>query len=123
MSQKKKAKEDRVLNSSIGNISDKILDDEHEYIFDESDEEGLVMSGKLGVGADGHPVTILVSDEVTGAEIEMNHVHNALLVIEDKRKNSSGWLSLVVGDIKKVGDVLQIVAQATMEELKKILKN
>ncbi len=121
MSQKKKPKEDRVINNSISTISDKILEDDQEY-FLEDDEEGLVMSGKLGVGADGHPVTIMITDEITGAEVEMNHVHNALLVIEDRRKSSSGWLSLVVGDIKKVGDILHVVAQATIEELKKILK-
>lgn len=123
MAKKVKAKEDKVISTSPTPISDKILDEDQEYVFEDASEDGLVMSGKLGVGAEGHPVTITVTDEVTGAEIEMNHVHNALLVIEDKRKSSSGWLSLVIGDIRKVGDILHIVAQATMEELKKILKN
>ncbi len=83
-------------------------------------DEALVISGELGLG--GNPVTILVIDEVTGMEMEINHVKNALFVIEDKRKNSSGWLSLVIGDIEKVGEVLRFVAKATVKELKRMVK-
>jgi hypothetical protein len=85
-----------------------------------SEEEAMVISGELGLG--NNPMTITLTDEVTGMEMELTHVKNALLVIEDQRKSSSGWLSLVIGDIEKVGDVLKFVAKATVKELKRMVK-
>lgn len=85
-----------------------------------NEDEAMVISGELGIG--GNPVTITVIDEVTGMEMEINHVKNALFVIEDQRKSSSGWLSLVIGDVEKVGEVLRFVAKATVKELKRMVK-
>lgn len=79
-----------------------------------------VLSGRLEVGAKGHPVTIMIVDEVTGAEMEFNHVHNALVMVEERRKSSTGWLSLIVGSASKLKPVLAMIASATVEELKKL---
>lgn len=119
--------------------ADKILEigtsplDRDEYWFDEEyDDElevgigeigdSLVVSGEMEVGSSGNPVSIKITDEVTGMEMELSHVKNALLVVEDKRSSSSGWLSMLVGDVNKVGDVLRFIAKATVEELSKLTK-
>jgi len=83
--------------------------------------EELIMSGKMDVGRSGRPVTILVEDEETGEALEINHVRNAMLLIEDNRKSTSSWLSLLIGDIEKVGGVIKFVAKASLEELQKLL--
>lgn len=83
-------------------------------------DESMVISGELSLG--GNPVTIVVIDEVTGMEMEINHVRNGLIAIDDQRKSSSGWLSMVVGDADKVGEILRFVAKATVAELKRMMK-
>src|SRR5688572_6444337 len=109
----KKAKRDIILDVSSSSplVSEIYPEWEDEEIVDaglemtsSSDDEAMVSSGELGLG--GNPVTITITDGVTGMEMELSHVKNALLVLEEQRKNSSGWLSLVIGDIQKVGDVL-----------------
>ncbi len=82
--------------------------------------ETMMISGEMGVGSDKHPVTIKIVDEITGMEMEMSHVKNALLVVEDERRSTSGWLSMVIGDVNRVGEVLRFIAKATVEELRKI---
>lgn len=84
------------------------------------EDEAMMISGDLGIG--NNPVTVTITDEVTGMEMELNHVKNALFVIEDERKSSSGWLSLVIGDVERVGEVLRFVAKATVKELKRLVK-
>lgn len=84
------------------------------------EEDGMTISGELGLG--GNPVTIIVIDEVSGMEMELSHVKNALLIVEDRRKSSSGWLSLMIGDVEKVGEVLRFIAKATVKELKRLIK-
>jgi|SRR5688572_13851857 len=128
---KKKEKKDRILmapgrSALVTDIypeweeDEQMVETELQLSKGVGNDEALVISGELGLG--GNPVTIVVIDEVTGMEMEINHVKNALFVIEDKRKNSSGWLSLVVGDIEKVGEVLRFVAKATVKELKRMVK-
>lgn len=85
-----------------------------------TEEETLVVSGELGKG--GHPVTITVLDEVTGQEMEISHIKNALIMLEDERPHSSGWLSLMIGDVKRIGEILSFVAKATVKELKRMVK-
>lgn len=85
-------------------------------------DEALVLSGEMEVGKGGNPVTISILDETTGESMEINHVANALLVIEDKRSSSNGWLSLLVGDLDKVGAVFKLLAKATLDELRRIVR-
>ncbi len=85
------------------------------------DERKTMLSGSVGVGAHGHPVTIVIVDEISGAEMEFNHVHNAVLMIEEKRKGSTGWMSLVVGNVSKIKPVLEMIVGATLDELKKLV--
>lgn len=80
------------------------------------------MAGRLELGAHGHPVTILIMDEVSGAEMEFNHVRSALIVVEEKRKGSAGWLSMMVGNVEKIKPVLEMIAQATLDELKRLVR-
>jgi hypothetical protein len=115
---KKKKKIDRVLFSGESPLDEDWGFDEE--VMDYSDDE-LVISGEMEVGK-GRPVTIKLIDEVTGMEMEMNHVKNALLVVEDQRKSSSGWLATVIGDVNKLSEVLRFIARATVDELKKIAK-
>jgi hypothetical protein len=84
------------------------------------EEDNLSISGKVELGMDGHPVTITIVDEITGAEMEINHVKNGLFLIEDSRTNSSGWLSMLIGDIRKIGDVLRFISRATLSEIKRM---
>lgn len=85
-----------------------------------AEEESLAISGKVELGMDGHPVTVTITDEITGAEMEVNHVKNALFLIEDSRSSSNGWLSMLIGDIRKVGDVIRFISRATIGEIKKL---
>ena len=50
---------------------------------------GVSVEGDLEIGRKGHPVTVIIEDEVSGEVLEVNHVESAFLVIEDKRKNTS----------------------------------
>jgi len=91
----------------------------------ESEDAGskdVVISGNLGIGEMGNPVTIMVEDEITGEILEINHVESAFVVIEDKRRNSSGWLAVAVGEVKKLNQVLGFLAGTTLDGLKKMIK-
>lgn len=83
--------------------------------------EDVMMSGELDIGKSGNPVTIIIRDEKEGSEIEFNNVNQAWLMLEEKRKSSTGWLSLIIGDVGKIVDVLRFVAKATVEELKQLV--
>lgn len=87
-----------------------------------SDRQGLAIAGELNIGRNGNPVTIVVEDEETGEVLEVNHVKNAVLLIEDQRKNSSGWLSVAIGSIEKISEVLEFLTKTTLEGLRKITK-
>lgn len=82
--------------------------------------EETLMSGELQLGKDGGPVTIVVRDE-EGSELEFSNVSQAWLMIEEKRKSSTGWISLVVGDVEKVIEVIKTVCKAGIEELKAMM--
>ena len=82
----------------------------------------IVISGNLGIGEKGNPVTILVEDETTGESLEINHVESAFLVVEDKRRSSSGWLAVAVGGMEKLNQVLGFLAGTTLEGLRKMMR-
>jgi hypothetical protein len=110
---KKRMKQDVVLKTNV---------DMGDTGFTESHEEALVLSGEMEVGKNGNPVTISIVDELTGEAMEINHVANALLVLEDKRRSSSGWLSLLIGDLDKIGSIFRLLAKATLDELRRITR-
>ncbi|MBI3954787.1 hypothetical protein HY333_01955 [Candidatus Collierbacteria bacterium] len=84
--------------------------------------EGLMISGKIGIGKKGHQVTIVVEDEETGETMEINHVNSALLIIEDQRRSSNGWLCMAIGQVEKLGDVLEFLAKMTLSGIKNLVK-
>jgi hypothetical protein len=86
------------------------------------ESKDIVISGNLGIGNKGNPVTIVVEDEVTGESLEMSHVESAFVVVEDKRKSSSGWLAIAVGEVKKLNQVLGFLAGTTLDGLKKMIR-
>ena len=124
---KKKRLEDKILVIGGSPLDDNWWSNEADDEFAQKvedmadDGETMMVSGEMGLG-DRHPVTILIIDEITGAEIEMTHVKNALVVVEDERKSTSGWLSMVIGDVDKLGEVLRFIARATVNELKRLVK-
>ena len=109
---KKLNKRDVVVKSNI-DLSDQALFEPH--------DEALVLTGELEVGKAGNPVTISILDETTGESMEINHVSNALLVVEDRRRSTNGWLSLLIGDLDKIGSVFRLLAKATLDELRRIV--
>ena len=122
-----KSKKDRILSLEKSPLAEELLKKWDEEAPDEVKIEGRLdgsktrLSGKMEIGAAGHPVSILVMDEVTGAELEFNHVHNALLMVEEKRRGSSGWVSLVAGSVGMIKPVLEMIATATLDELKRLV--
>ena len=80
----------------------------------------MMVSGDLGIGKKGNPVTIVVEDEITGEMLEINNVNSAFLIVEDARKNTNGWLALAVGGVGKLSEVLNFLTQTTLESLKKL---
>ena len=87
-----------------------------------TETKDVVISGNLGIGEKGNPVTILVEDEVTGESLEINHVESAFVVVEDKRNSSLGWLAIAVGEVKKLNQVLGFLSKTTLDGLKKMIK-
>lgn len=124
----KKKNQDKILEQENSPLNESWWSDEADDDFAQrvedlaEDGETMMISGEMGLGKDRHPVTILITDEVTGAEMEMTHVKNALVVVEDERKSTSGWLSMVIGDVEKLGDVLHFIAKATIQELKRLVR-
>src|SRR3989344_3512377 len=78
-------------------------------------QSSLAVSGQINIGKNGNPVTIFIEDEETGEVLEVNHVRTALLVIEDSRRSTSGWLSVALGSLPKLSEVLQFIAKITLE--------
>lgn len=87
-----------------------------------SNQSSLAVSGQINIGKSGNPVTIYIEDEETGEVLEVNHVKTALMVIEDSRKSTSGWLSVALGSLPKLSEVLQFIAKITLEGLEKMTK-
>lgn len=83
---------------------------------------GVSVEGDLEIGRKGHPVTVTIEDEVSGEVLEVNHVESAFLVIEDRRRNTSGWLAIAIGEVKTLGKVLGFLAGATLDNLKEMVK-
>lgn len=98
---------------------DKVVD-VFEREFAEGDAREVVMSGRLNIGKSGNPVTITVEDEVTGEVMEISNVSSALLMIEEARRSSSGWMSLIFGDLKKIEEVLEFLSKISLAGLKKM---
>jgi len=86
------------------------------------ESQDMAISGNLGIGASGHLISLFVEDEVTGEILEINHVESAFLMVEDKRKRSSGWLAVVVGEVSKISRVLGFLSKLTLDNLKKMTK-
>ena len=122
MSKKKNKKKnqkrtDRVLSDKDSPLAGELFVD----LDDKEGKEDVMMSGELDIGKSGNPVTIIIRDEKEGSEIEFNNVNQAWLMLEEKRKSSTGWLSLIIGDVGKIVDVLKFVAKATADELKQLV--
>jgi len=86
------------------------------------ENQGMAVTGELNIGRHGNPITIVIEDEETGEVLEVNHVQSALLMIEDQRSSSSGWLSLTVGSIERVSQVLEFLTRTTLDGLRKLTK-
>jgi len=98
---------------------DMVIDVSREKL-DEDAAQEVVMSGKLNIGKGGNPVTITVEDEVTGEVMEINNVGSALLMVEEVRRSSSGWISMIFGDLGKVAGVLGFMSKMTLAGLEKM---
>ncbi len=107
-------------------LTDKLLVDSP--ILDQDEEgmlsmpSGLAVTGQLNIGKNGNPVTIYIEDEETGETLEVNHVKTALLVIEDSRKSSNGWLSIAIGSLSKLSGVLEFLSKVTLSGLERLTK-
>ena len=113
---KSKHKNDRIVSQIGSPLKNEMFSaDEREWA------EQVAVSGDLDIGRRGNPVTVIIEDEVSGQTLEINHVDSAFLVVEDKRSGSSGWLAMVLGDLKKVGKVLDFLAGVSLENLKKMM--
>lgn len=117
----KTRKEDKLLSSFDSPLGDD-WETESKEVEDEGKDVGLSVEGDLEIGRKGNPVTLVIEDEVNGEILEVNHVESAFLVVEDKRKNSSGWLAVAIGEIKTLGKVLGFLTEATLENLKEMVK-
>ena len=106
---------DRLLLGFDSPLLDEMGEDE------EVGEKDIVISGNLGIGERGNPVTILVEDEITGESLEINHVESAFVVVEDKRRSTTGWLAVAVGEVKKLNQVLSFLSKTTLDGLKKMI--
>ena len=100
-------------------LVDKIMIDSGSPILNE-EHENIAVSGKLSIGNKGNPVSIIIEDEVSGEMLEIEHVNVGLLIIEDTRSKSSGWLSLAIGNMEKLAEVLKFLARITFSGLKKM---
>ena len=107
-------KQDRLLR--VADSSDELTD----FAQSESWPREMMISGDLGIGKKGNPVTILIEDEITGEQLEINNVNSAFLIVEDLRKNTSGWLALAVGGVDKLSSVLRFLSHTTLTTLKKL---
>ena len=110
-----KIKQDRLLRVSQ---PEEVLKD---YLGDNWPQE-MVISGNLELGKTGNPVTIYMEDEITGEQLEISGVKNAFLILEDIRKNTSGWLALAVGSIERMEEVLSFLSQTTLGTIRKLTK-
>lgn len=81
----------------------------------------MMITGDLGIGKSGNPVTILIEDEITGETLEINNIKSAFLVLEDTRRATNGWLAMAVGGVQKLSSVLNFLSQTTLESLKKLV--
>jgi len=107
-------KHDKLLR--VADSSDELTD----FARGDSWPREMMINGDLGIGTKGNPVTIMVEDEITGELLEINNVSSAFLMIEDSRRNTNGWLSLAVGNVNKLAEMLKFLSQMTLESLKKL---
>lgn len=84
-------------------------------------QRDITVSGSLDIGKGGNPVSIIVEDEITGEVFEVNHVKVGLVIVEDSRISGSGWLSMGIGKMEKLAEVLKFLAKVTLDGLKKMV--
>jgi hypothetical protein len=118
---KSKLKKIKIKVDKLLRVSDS-KDELSDFAHNDSWPQEMVVTGDLSMGKNGNPVTILVEDEITGETLEVNGVRNAFLVIEDTRKNTSGWLALAVGGVEKLSEVLTFLSQTTLDSIKKLAR-
>ena len=81
-------KHDRLLR--IADSNEELSD----FAQEDSWPKEMIISGDMGIGKKGNPVTILIEDEMSGETLEINNVRSAFLVLEDTRKSTNGWLAM-----------------------------
>lgn len=109
---RKRVKADKVLRvfGAVG---------EADYAQTKKLPDEIMVSGDMGLGKNGNPVTILIEDEVTGEQLEVSGVRNAFLVIEDSRRKLPGWLALAIGSMDKMNSVLSFLSASTLDAIKR----
>ena len=116
--------EDTIINDSsvVGDFvyDDEVVDDELDFSAEMVGADVMSITGEMELGKDGHPVTVTITDEVTGAMMEINHIKSGMILVEDSRTQTSGWLTMVIGDIDKIGNILRFIAKATIGELNRL---
>ena len=116
--------EDTIINDSsvVGDFvyDDEVVDDELDFSAEMVGDDVMSITGEMELGKDGHPVTVTITDEVTGAMMEINHIKSGMILVEDSRTQTSGWLTMVIGDIDKIGNILRFIAKATIGELNRL---
>ena len=83
----------------------------------------MIVSGNMGIGKKGNPVTIFIEDEVTGETLELSGVKSAFVIVEDSRRSTSGWVSMAVGGVEKLSTVLNFLSQSTLESLRRLVNS
>lgn len=102
----------------VATTSDELSD----LAMDGSWPKEMVISGDMGIGKSGNPVTIFIEDEVTGETLEINNIRSAFLILEDTRKNTNGWMAMAIGGIEKLSSVLNFLSQTTLESLRRLVE-
>lgn len=114
----------RVLekNDKLLGLADSTLDIEANQLNINLPRE-MIVSGNMGIGKKGNPVTIFIEDEVTGETLELNGVKSAFVIVEDSRRSTSGWVSMAVGGVEKLSTVLNFLSQTTLESLRRLVNS
>ena len=116
--------EDTIINDSsvVGDFvyDDEVEDESLDFSAEMVGDDVMSITGEMELGKDGHPVTVTITDEVTGAMMEINHIKSGMILVEDSRTQTSGWLTMVIGDIDKIGNILRFIAKATIGELNRL---
>src|SRR3989339_1876411 len=116
--------EDTIINDSsvVGDFvyDDEVEDESLDFSAEMVGDDVMSITGEMELGKDGHPVTVTITGEVAGAMMEINHIKSGMILVEDSRTQTSGWLTMVIGDIDKIGNILRFIAKATIGELNRL---